>query len=655
MSRWGAAAAILIAVLAAGPPAGAQYGSRFVSVRIRLTVIPESVAADGRTSATVRADLRNSDNSPVPDGTEVVIYTNLGELTTDGVQRDRQIRVSTTGGVATAEITSIQPGQATIQAQVQDGGRAEALVEFRPEGVAAEEGANVVFVRGKWVGYNPESERVEALSAELKYRGLTILADQLWLDTNRLIVKADLPRIKRGERSLSGETAYYDLVRKRGVLRRFDDIGQVQEVFFRGLALEITEKPNWTPPEDAFREPQEEPSTWMVCRAVTVFPDEKVVLRSATLYVGEQRVTKLPPLFVLGKQGYRGSTNNQVIDVSSTGGIAVDFPYFLSVTDTSSTSVHVQKGRRYGRLGVREGWSLALEREYDTPHANGSIALDSLPYADVGLHWAHEQQIGRGVHGAFDVAWPGHRNLFTSASVIQRLNSGRLYYRFGGDKTAGSGFNLDTSVDYLNRPVRLGRTGLSLRPGTRLQYRHRSYYDLAPFSQTLSADLSLRPWRPDKVSSIRPLLSYQFTWDSDLDIEHYWRFALGMDRRFKGGRRVSLDYAITQRSGSRSPYSRGIRQRLDASYVSFGSRRLRTMLNASYDITENNWFALGSMDYRFAPKWHVQLLGRYFTYRFGSFSDAEVSIGRAIGNREIALRWSAEENRLALELGGGFY
>lgn len=649
-----AAVALTVALAMAGSASAQLGGSRFSTVLIRLRAIPQSVPADGRTPITIRADVRDLSNNPVADGTEVVFYTNLGDLSLDGVERDKTLRALTGGGITTVQVISDEPGQATISAQVEID-RNTTNVEFTPEGLAGEEGSPVVYVTGKWVGYSIETALVEALGGELKYKGLVIQADQLWVDTDRLIVKADLPRLKRGDKQFVGETLYYDLAGWRGIVRRFDETGRLERVYFSGYTLEPTDAPSWQAPSNAFEQPKKEPDTWMVAKAVSIFPREKVVLRGATLYVQEQRIARLPGIFVLGKEGYRGSASNQIIDISSTGGIGLDFPYFLQVNEHHSTAMHLQKGRPSGRIGLPGGWGVGVGHEYAYDTFSGEFMIDSLPRDDFGLSLEHQHQLAPNTDSALSLAWPGHRSLFTNASVIQGLGHGRMHYRLATDKLQGRDWTVNTSAGYLANPKPIGRTGLNYRPGTRVMYRkYDSYWNTeAPFAHETSVDLSMRPWKPTKTTSVRPRSAYSFTWDSDGEVEQYYRFGVSLDQRLGSGRQVSLGYSLSERFGD--TYFGGLRQRVDATYTSFAGRKWRTLLNASYDLTRGNVMALGSVDYRWHRWWHTEVFGRYYSFSSGDFADVEVSVGRAIGSREIALVWSAQQDRFAVELGSGFY
>src|SRR3954469_24074511 len=68
-----------LALLAAVPAVGIRPAQAAGSIRV--TVSPNALLADGISTATVTADVRNSSGRPARDGTEVRFYTTAGTIT----------------------------------------------------------------------------------------------------------------------------------------------------------------------------------------------------------------------------------------------------------------------------------------------------------------------------------------------------------------------------------------------------------------------------------------------------------------------------------------------------------------------------------------------------------------------------------------------
>ena len=58
------------------------------------------------------------------------------------------------------------------------------------------------------------------------------------------------------------------------------------------------------------------------------------------------------------------------------------------------------------------------------------------------------------------------------------------------------------------------------------------------------------------------------------------------------------------------------------------------------------------VDYNLGPGWRLGLFGTYYDYDTADYSDLELELARALGNKELGLRYSMETGRLSLELGG---
>ena len=106
-----------------GPPGGGTFA-------ITVTVTPSTLEAGGTESATIRVEVRRTDNNQPPaNGTTVVVSTSLGNLGAPGGPTSNQ-PVELTNGVGTiAFFPPADPGTAVIQAQLQ-GSIGQAVVEI---------------------------------------------------------------------------------------------------------------------------------------------------------------------------------------------------------------------------------------------------------------------------------------------------------------------------------------------------------------------------------------------------------------------------------------------------------------------------------------------------------------------------------------------
>ncbi len=634
---------------------GVPFGQNF---RIELTAAPQRLPADGQSVARIQATVRTRDNQPAPDGTEVIFHTSVGHVSTTGVTgRTDSVSAQTQGGYAIVELTSEEPGTATVRASAGNAWT-EVLVDFGGE---AEE-SPVVHVEGGWVGYAQEFGFIEARTqkatrAKLTYKGLDVEADIIQLDISDLAVRADNVLFTQGDKELRGEDAYLELASLKGVVRRFGDEG-IERVFFNGFTLAAQDQ-EWDIPPDAFRLSGAEPSIWQVCKRASLYPREKLVLRSAALYVDNQRILRYPPFWVVGFAGYRGTSNTSFLSLNTNGGLAVDFPFFLGVTDSASDAVRLQHGAPNAAVGARRGLSVAFEHSYERRSSDleGSLVLHGIPRRDWGVSYVHSQRaLGNG-QASLSIQWPDHQNLFMDLNSYSLTRAGTLSTRASLDHTpSGGGWGYTLGTDFLGRSIPLGRAGTSVRFGTGLSYGASPFATGgAALTHRVSGFLSTPSWRAGTLS-VTPSLSELFAWNTDGETQNSLRGELSLRQPLGSGSSVALRYTAEYASGS-SPYlyQKGFNQQLSLNYSSFGSERWSTFLNATHDLTDRDLYAFASLSYRPWPKYRIGVLGSYYDFGAFSFDDLEVSLNRSIGDREIGIAWSKSDNRISLVFGTPWY
>jgi len=150
----------LVAVLIVGltgvmlvcPETVMAQGGRLGNYQITAVPNPRSVPADGKTAARIRIEVRDNSGRPAPDGTKVVVSTDLGHVGESEFDRTSAVTVETTAGFAMVFATSDTPGLATIRASVGTSRSNNVYLEFRPEGQAAGPELRVVKVNGGSAG-----------------------------------------------------------------------------------------------------------------------------------------------------------------------------------------------------------------------------------------------------------------------------------------------------------------------------------------------------------------------------------------------------------------------------------------------------------------------------------------------------------------------
>jgi len=645
-----ATGALFLVVVSSGYNCQAQ-GARFGRLRIDVAVNPGRVPADGQTRARIRAGVRDEAGQPVPDGTMVVMHTDLGLLSEAKTDKRESLAVRTSGGFVLVFATSDTPGTATVTINVQDS-RNLARVEFVPQDELALPVARVINIRGGWVAYSMDLNMVEARDgAQAQYGQMTVEGgDILQLAVEQMILKAEPTVVKRGNQQLTGEDLYFDLRRKRGAMRQFGGEG-VETILFDIYNLAPREF-DWELPYDAWRFNTNYSRTWIVADSISVFVDEKIVLRHATVYVDGEKVMSLPPNWIIGMPGYTGASNTQVLGISSDGGLAINFPVFYRVTDGATGAIEIQRGARASSVIARRGWSLGLREEYRHGDGKGTVTVGGLPRSDWGVEWRDSRRVFGDAWGDFSIGWPDHHNIFMDANVFDYRDRYQFNVRGYYDALHGAPDSYGLESDWLTSPRPLSRDGRdTFRLGTSLGLRHSSGEETGLiFSNELYTGLDFHPWRLGRQAWLTPSISNVYSWDTADYSANSVRGSLRSRQRFGDSVDLYIDYSAEYASGD--AYRDGWRQVLFTDLRVYGDR-WSAYLSGSRDLTENDTYGYLAVDYYLSDRWRLALLGTYYEFEDTKFDDVELVAGwRVWQDREIGLRYSQDSGKLSVELGG---
>jgi len=206
------------------------------------------------------------------------------------------------------------------------------------------------------------------------------------------------------------------------------------------------------------------------------------------------------------------------------------------------------------------------------------------------------------------------------------------------------------SGEWLTEPRRMGPTS-AYRLGTTIGARRDGWDDLGwVFENQMYASVELDPWRLSSRTKLRPQISNLYSWDTGKFAQNAARAELHLDHRFDPGTRMGVNYYYTYRTGQTARY--GSNHLLSLDFTTGGAGRWSTFLNATLDLTQSDRYASAGVDYNLGPGWRLGLFGTYYDYDTADYSDLELELARALGNKELGLRYSMETGRLSLELGG---
>ncbi len=623
-------------------------------VFLSMSATPNRVPSDGKTRARLRVDLRNDDGSYVVDGLAVVLHTDFGYFTTTGADREATINLVSRGGVVNAFLVSDAPGTAIITVTALNSRLQGAVVFLRP-GETSLADTHIVHLGGGWTGYAVDQGVVETRDqAWARMGGIRLEgADLLQLNVAEMILRGGPGVLTDGKVELEGVDFYLDLQRQRGVLRRLGGEG-VERVTFDLATLEARAM-DWEIPEDAFQREDDASATWIIAKRVTVFSNEKMVFREGGLYTEEKKLMSLPRIWIFALPGYTGASNTQVLGISSSGGLAVNYPYFLSAGENTTSSVALQKGAPATSIMGSDEWGLGLQHEYRVGQTSGVLSLSGLPRSEWGAQWRDSRTIWGGANAFFNVASPDHRSLYYDGSVYDSRPGYSVNLRSFYQKPTGLGSSWGAVGEWLSDPRPFGKTVQSpyYRIGVSAGVqRGAGLNNTNPqFVQELYGSMDWRPIRLDRNTRLTPSLSNVFTWDTSPFHGNNLRGEVRLKRSFGEALDLNLRYSASHLSGNMA--GGGWQQVISTELRAYHGRKWMVYGTVEDYLDSSDWYSLVTWDYYLSSLWRVELMGNWYRQNESSYSDQSLFVGRKVyQDREVGLSWSRQTGRISLELVG---
>lgn len=634
---------------------GHTQGAHFSNVWIEVASTPRCIPADGQTRARVRVNLRDASGAALPDGTTVVVHTDLGRLSSDGAYWDTTLQLESRSGFVSFWAVSDTPGTAMLTVTVPGGRPLRSALDFLPPGETGLAETRIVRIGGGWTGYAMDFNLVEAREdAWAQFGGLRLAGvDLLQLDVDRMILRAGgMPvTLTNGKRELEGRDFYLELHSKRGLLRRFGEEG-IEYVTFDLYTLEPREM-DWEIPDHTFMRERRSSTTLIKAREISVFSEEKVVFRGGELWTEEEKVMSLPRIWILALPGYAGASNTQVLGLSSSGGVAVKFPYFLSAGKVSTTAVQIEKGTQASSVVAQEDWSLGLAHEYRVGAVSGAVELKGLPHDNWGAEWRDSRSLPRGPRVDVDLGWPDHRSLFLDANLNDYRQTHSFSLRTYYQKPRLIPESYGASAEWLTdpRPVSSGRRTY-YRLGTSLGIEKGGLMSSKPqFVNQLYGSLDWQSWRLGERTNLRPSLTNVFAWDTSPYQANSLRGELRLNHSFGQPLDWSLRYSAQHLSGDAT--QTGWQQMLSTNLNAYHNTKWRIYSSGNLDLDSGDWYSYLQWDYDLSHRWRLGLLGTWYEYTGTSYDDQEIYLGRRIfQDREIGVSWSRQTRKFNLELIG---
>jgi invasin-like protein len=617
---------------------------------LSLQATPQVVRADGHSTTTITAEVRDSGGGIVPDGTPVHFTTTVGQI--DAV-------VPTVAGRARATFTSDAiAGVAQVSAFA---GASSATISVRmaEDPSALTPRSRVLSLHGKYVAYSESRGVLEAIGdARCTWKGQSITAQAVQADLNLNIIRAQdgvTVESHKKKSTVTGDRLALDMLGDVATLVQRDTR---QVLDFVSLTPLVGQRVS--PDPVAWADLNDSDVLWVAEEAIAV-PGQKVQLRKASAYLGGQRVLRLPYHEVSLAEGI--SPQGQRYIGVGTQGLTVDLPYYLGMSPSASTSLRLEHGSRtgFGWYGTNPDWQLNLQRQYGLPGATeGVVSLGWGTSGDYGLHWNHTQQLAKGTQAYALLEYPRLQDLYTNLNLSRQGRQGSLGLNLSAQKVQDRGFSRTIDLNAQTAPRQLAHTGLKLslesrfydsRGGDYVTFDGKQYVVAPSFSRELG--LRLTPAMAKLGGgALSSWVSLRQVWGSRDQSGVGLAGALAFNHPIGRTGGLSLNYSYNRFPGN-TFYGNAGRQNLSASVRLAPTRRLYLGLFGSLGLDSPTKTMNANAAYSFGPLWRLELQQTAYSFPLLHESDLQFGLSRSLGPRDLKVYWSTLRHRILFEIAGG--
>lgn len=635
---------------------------------IRLTVYPDAAVADGRSTLTVTAEVRDNSGQVVPDGTQVVFDTNLGLF--------RESVVSTQNGFAQAIlVASSLPGEAKVRASVLKFGAVSTVdVRFVSDRSILDNSKEYIeVVAPRAMAYSLEDKILEASGEDrgvhLRYGDITIEADDLQLIVPNYEVRGKNALVRIGDVQWEFESVYMRLNQRKGVgVMKFQQplyrlerawfvaypIGTVTDryktVNIEGLS--ITESSNVVPSAQFEFQDISMALTIIEAKKAVCFPSKEVHFHRSNVIVGGQSVMRLP-LFRASTQPSSPVITEQFINVTNND-IAVNYPYYVDLRPGSMSLFRLRQGSQYGSgAGVSGGTFLDYEWSWNEGASmDGGLSVRGLGRNDWGVNLRQFWKPSLSSTISSQLDFPAHKSMFANLNASQNFvgfhTTANLSHgqSIEGDRFRSNQYSLIVEKD----PVRMGSVPARLYVGAvGSQTSFNSATSTHESEQYgIRARLIGDPLRLGAGQSLRMSYSASKYVGGTNRVGLAQQGTLSLTTSFRNGvyLQTNYDYIVD----GITDVALG-RHRLTAdAYYNRGSFGLRGYASKSLDVQHSNVSL--ALDYKSSSLWRFSYALHADQYLGQSLLDQTAIVAYRLGFREIGLSYSYRRQRLGIEILG---
>lgn len=636
---------------------------------IELTAYPGVSVADGRSTIAITAQVRDSGGQNVPDGTVVVFSTTLGEL--------REAQVTTQNGFARISLqASSIPGTAKVTASVlKFSAMASMEVLFVGDRSLLSSASDYIeIVAPRDMAYSMEDKTIQAngegRGVHVRYRDITIDADDIELTVPNYEVKAINARLTMGEKTYELKALYMRLNQRKGIGQAMikEQVYRYDRSWFLANPVMVERErlstvdisPTGIKPSQAVIYPGQlefrdisEALTIVEAKKAIAYPSREVDFYRADVIVGSQKIMSLP-LYRVSTHPTSPIVTEQYVQVSQNE-FGVDYPYYLDLRPGQTSLLRLRHGRSVGSgVGLTGGTSLDYEFNWNKgADMDGGLVVRGLARNDWGFGIRQFWRPNSTTSLSTQIDFPAHRSMFANMNISSSFIPG-----FSTNLSASHGQGLASTRFQNNQysaivekdPIRLDGLGARLFLGLNAS---QTYFSNDIESRTQNRAGVRARFIGDTIRlGSGQSLNFSYTvggyTGTNLASPFTHQATMALTTSFSNGLFLQTNYDFVQ--DGITDFALG-QHRLSAdAYFRQGNWGLRGFVSKSIDVQRLN--ANLGLDFKASPLWRFNY-GYYIDQYLGdSFLDQTFVVAYRIGFREVGLSYSHRRQRLGIEILG---
>jgi hypothetical protein len=640
---------------------------------VRLSSYPTMSVADGRSTVTISAEVRDRGGNIVPDGTRVVFTTDRGHF--------RESVVETRNGVARSILVADSiPGVAKIVASaIQFQATASLDYEFVADRSLLSSAREYVEVLAPDDLMYSVDRRVIGASGPgqkviLIYKDIEIHADDLQFNVPNYEVRAVRARVKIGRTvdQQFGEL-YFKLNQRRGYgtttyietplsMQPYDKgfvfiEGEERETY--GMA-EVSaagiKRPEDIVPRSYFTFVEIGESTSLVAaKKAVAYPRKEIHFHKAEVYMGGSRIMRMP-LFQVSLYNNSPIITDQMINVNDNQ-LAVNYPHYLSLKPGMTSLLRLQMGQNYGRgIGGSRGIFLNYEMNWSKgDDMQGDLTFHGLGRKDWGVGLRQYWRLDDTSHVTAQVEMPANTSLFGTVGLSKQFRGFSMSMNATDSRSLRGPASQSQQLAFTAQsdPVGVGNLPLRFTYGFQANnsVTRSEFFGGRQSTMGLNARATTLPLR----------LGQDTTLNAWLSVGKMYGHNAAQGLTTIGSANVIRTFNFGQADGSLM---------VTYDYVNDGFNSMFTgkqQLSGRAYFSSNNMFFSGfavkgldtdrlsyQMDasYKLSSLWRLSYAYTYEKYFGDSFMDYNFILSYRLGFRDIGLTWSHRTRRFGIQVLG---